>query len=115
MRFKKGDAGPAAFKKGQSGNPGGRPKRTPEIREIALAACPKANRALIAQLDHKDPRIVANAAEKLLDRGIGRPMQAHEITSQTDITVRRTVDVSDWLDAVPEDLKLVTWPPKDRE
>ncbi|HEX6114630.1 MAG TPA: DUF5681 domain-containing protein [Geminicoccaceae bacterium] len=57
------------FKKGQSGNPGGRRKMAQEIRDLACAACPKAIQTLIAQLDHPDPRIAANAADKLLDRG----------------------------------------------
>ena len=47
------------FKKGRSGNPGGRPKMAEEIRELARAACPKAIQTLIAQLDHPDARIAA--------------------------------------------------------
>jgi len=99
------------FKKGRSGNPGGRPKVAEEIRDLARAACPKAIETLIAQLDHPDPRIAANAADKLLDRGIGKPMQAHQISGSdgAPIETTRKVDVSRMMDEISEEIGLVQW------
>lgn len=83
------------FVKGKTGNPGGRPKKTPELLEIeALAkeASPMAIRRLIhwAKCNEAKPSITASIA--LLDRGFGKPSQAvehkgtvtHDISSLTD-------------------------------
>jgi hypothetical protein len=64
--------------KGSALNPGGRPKLPAELREVAQAACPQAIQTVIALLDHRDPKIQLRAAEILLDRGYGRPVQALE-------------------------------------
>lgn len=97
-----GGNGQVPFKKGQSGNPSGingwkrkSPNARAEIRKLAEAACPKAIRALTAQLDDHDPRIVANAATLLLDRGIGRPAQQLDVLASTHHTHEHTVALSD--------------------
>lgn len=66
------------FKKGQSGNAGGRPKTAKEVREIARKYGPQAVRFLyecMSSGDVKDNVRVA-AAVALLDRGYGKPAQA---------------------------------------
>ena len=57
-------------------NPGGRPKLPAEVREMAQAASPRAIAKIIGFLDHADPKVVLRAAEILLDRGYGKPVQA---------------------------------------
>ena len=71
-----------AFKPGRSGNPGGRPKGWAETQELARQHGPAAIRALVEAL--KRPSTQVQAAVALLDRGFGRPVQAHEITHHVD-------------------------------
>lgn len=59
-----------AWKPGQSGNPGGRPKAAINVRDLARAQTERAIVALIEALD--DPRLKVSAAQALLDRGWGK-------------------------------------------
>ena len=79
-----------SFKPGKSGNPGGRPKRTPEEKaeELAFeAACrAKTNEALgmIQQLMHKADKdsVRLSAAIFILERGWGKAVQMNEHTGK---------------------------------
>jgi hypothetical protein len=68
------------FTKGQSGNPGGRPKEVADIKALARAHTDVALSALVAIV--KDKGASANArvaaASAILDRGYGKPAQAIE-------------------------------------
>ena len=64
-----------AWKKGQSGNPGGRPKSLADIQALAREYAGASVEALAAALKHKDPRVKMVAAGMLLDRGYGKPAQ----------------------------------------
>jgi len=64
---------PHRFKKGQSGNPSGRPKANPEAKEILKAATPDAARKLVALLESRTEKIALAAATEILDRTMGRP------------------------------------------
>ncbi len=64
------------FRKGQSGNPGGRPKEVAEVRELARKHGPDAIKKLAALLKSKDERVVLGAVKELLDRGYGKSAQA---------------------------------------
>jgi len=73
--------GKGGFKKGQSGNPGGRPKEVGEVRELARQYTAKAINTLVEIMeDRKTPpaaRVAASSA--LLDRGYGRAPQSLEV------------------------------------
>jgi hypothetical protein len=65
------------FKKGQSGNPGGRPKVVAEIKELARAHTGKAIETLVSIMANPKaaPAARVSAANALLDRGYGKPPQ----------------------------------------
>ena len=66
-----------AWVKGQSGNPGGRPKALGDIREIARQHTDAAIKVLINVMGDAEAAASARvgAATALLDRGWGRPAQ----------------------------------------
>ena len=68
----------ALFKKGKSGNPGGRPHMPEAMREMIHA---KGNDIIAKLLDHAndgDPRVSLRACELLLARGYGRELPEGE-------------------------------------
>jgi Family of unknown function (DUF5681) len=89
------------FKKGQSGNPGGRPKVVAEIKELARAHTGKAIETLVSIMDNPKaaPAARVSAANALLDRGYGKPPQ--HVTGEVAASyVARLptpcVDVTEW-------------------
>jgi hypothetical protein len=76
------------FKKGQSGNPGGRPKAEREVVEAARAAGARCVEVLVDLLDHNDSRVRLAAADHLLDRGFGKPRQSIESDMNNEIQIR---------------------------
>ena len=77
-----------AWKPGQSGNPGGRPKVVAEIRELARQHGYDAIRRLVDLMGSKNENVAVRACEALLDRAYGRPLQGLELNSE-DATPRR--------------------------
>lgn len=66
---------------GQSGNPGGRPKKDARLRQVEDMARAHSNEAILALVDEAKkgkgaPRVAAAVA--ILDRGWGRPVERKE-------------------------------------
>lgn len=66
----------AKFQKGQSGNPGGRPKEAAQVKELARKHAPAAIRKLFELMKCGNPRVEVAAAQAVLDRAYGKPAQA---------------------------------------
>lgn len=69
----------SAFKAGISGNPGGRPKRTPEEFELVAACKAKAPEALAVLMqimeNGENEKNRMTAAQAIIERGFGKPVQ----------------------------------------
>src|SRR6476646_8654069 len=65
------------FKRGQSGNPGGRPKVVAEVKELARTHTAAAIETLVSIMSNPKaaPAARVSAANSLLDRGYGKPPQ----------------------------------------
>jgi hypothetical protein len=72
---------PYRIKPGQVLNPSGRPKTPAAVREAALALTPAAIRVLgeIMQDKKAPPATRVTAADKILDRALGRPAQTVDV------------------------------------
>lgn len=65
----------AKFKKGQSGNPGGRPKDLAKVKELAQEHTVEAIERLAFWMRSNDPKASVAAANALLDRAWGKATQ----------------------------------------
>lgn len=77
-----------AWKKGQSGNPGGRPKEVAEVLRLAAKAAPDAIKQLI-ELSKTSPDIKTRVAAliHILDRACGKPAQAVEHSGKVELPI----------------------------
>lgn len=69
------------FVKGQSGNPGGRPKEDLEVRRLARAQTKAAIKRLVYWMKSENPKASVTACMALLDRGYGKPAQSVDLTN----------------------------------
>lgn len=85
------------FKKGVSGNNGGRPKLPEELKEAFKAAAPDALRVLVGIINDETARHSdrIRAAEVVLDRGYGKPVQAVDLDASSIPQVVFLNDVAD--------------------
>jgi len=86
-------AGKGGFKSGQSGNPGGRPAVSAELRVLAREQTEVALKALteIVQNPKAPPAARVAAANSLLDRGYGRPEAS--VTARVQQEMRLNFDI----------------------
>ncbi|HEX3216007.1 MAG TPA: DUF5681 domain-containing protein [Aestuariivirgaceae bacterium] len=68
--------GKGCFKKGESGNPGGRPKLPAEVKDAFQGKALKRWRCWSGALESSGDRIAIAAATAALDRVYGRPTQS---------------------------------------
>lgn len=68
------------YQPGQSGNPGGRPKKDAWLTELAQAYGPEALDILVQQMRSDNPMIAQKAAALLIERGFGKARQSVEMT-----------------------------------
>lgn len=68
------------FKKGKSGNPGGRPKEDGDVKKLARKHTTEAVETLAKWMRSDNAKASVSASQALLDRGYGRPIQAIEGT-----------------------------------
>jgi Family of unknown function (DUF5681) len=88
--------GIGGFRKGQSGNPGGRPKAVASLQLAARGHMHAALKTLIviAKKGKSEASRVA-AATALLDRGFGRPIQSVEMTMDAGMIQKKLNELSD--------------------
>jgi hypothetical protein len=81
------------FKKGQTGNPNGRPKKIPELRELLANVLgdekdgKTAAEAILMAIRNKAIKGDVRAAELLLDRAYGKAAQPIETPSTLTVTI----------------------------
>jgi len=94
MPFKKGELAKGAipFKKGQSGNPKGQPKKIPELRVLLAEVLGEekdgiaAAKAILMALRAKATKGDVRAAELLLDRAYGKAKESLQINAEINST-----------------------------
>ena len=81
------------FRKGQSGNPGGRPKVLGDVQELARQHTPTIIFELARlALKAKSETARIAAIRELLDRAYGRPRQAMEVSSPAGDVIQQLLD-----------------------
>lgn len=84
------------FQPGQSGNPGGRPKDDPEVKEVKELAKQKSKRAierLVEWMESENPKASVAACNSIMDRGIGKPAQDLTISGNPDAPLQTVTKV----------------------
>ena len=94
---------PHKFKKGQTGNPNGRPRKLPALDKLMADVLGEekdgitAGEAILKALRAKATKGDVRAAEVLLDRAYGKPKQTSETTLKTTepLVIIKTKDSDD--------------------
>ena len=81
--------------KGQSGNPGGRPKILDEVQKLAREQTVANIKALVRVRDSKKspPAAVVAAVSVIFDRAFGKPRQEHDIQHHIATAIATDADL----------------------
>ena len=82
---------PYRFKKGVSGNPGGRPKGNPAVKELLKKHSEDAAKKLVELLYCGLEKVELAAAQEILNRTEGKPLQEQNISIHGSVNVRDQV------------------------
>lgn len=74
------------FAPGTTGNPGGRPARAREVRELLAEAGPLAARRIIELIMHSDTRIALRASQDIVDRLCGKAKETVQLEGESGVT-----------------------------
>lgn len=85
--------GKGGFTKGKSGNPTGRPKNDPEVKELARENSTEAIERLVFWMRTDEPRASVAAANAILDRAWGKPAQALEHSGSLVVNVNLSTKI----------------------
>ena len=98
------DIEPHKFKKGQSGNPKGRPRKLPELDALLAAVLGEekdgmtAAEAILKRLRQEAAKGNIRAAEILLNRAYGMPKQRLEHTGEDGGPIKTVIEFVDYED-----------------
>lgn len=75
------------FKPGQSGNPSGRKKQDPAVKEMLKAACPDAVQLLVDTMndDRAKPELRVQCANTIIERVMGKAVQPIAADVHTEV------------------------------
>jgi hypothetical protein len=79
------------FQKGKSGNPGGRPKESHEVKNLARKHTKEALERLLFWMRDDNPKASVAATLAILDRGWGRPGQELQLSGEVELDVTGTL------------------------
>ena len=82
------------FQKGQTGNPGGRPKRINTAQHEAQKHAEAAVAVLVALLQCEKPDVRRRAAVDIIDRAYGKPKEFLGFTDEDDQDLFREITVT---------------------
>jgi Family of unknown function (DUF5681) len=104
------------FQKGQSGNPGGRPKVIGVVQDLARQHTSEAINTLaeIMNDEKAQPAQRIVAAQVMLDRGWGKPVQALEgiVNNRLEVIIKDATSRGDAIDVTPAVANVTTLPNK---